>query len=282
MRLVFEAQENAEPKLLDELFRKEIADTALAFEDLLAPPPDLDVAVAQEAVARAVGRLRTLLIELNSYLSGGMPWVFPAGDPRLSGRGLAAYRYPKLAAVDITAEPDGVRIAFQAGDLGAVTSSGFYVPTRVRGDFEITARYRLLDWHPGSETACFGLFTQDEPSLLRYYTQLRGVGPKYRDRMANFNNTHMTDPVPGAPDEGGFRLQRRGDHVTAWHRTDDAWERLGEHRGDPVHDMIVGCKIWSSGEAGALSATLCDLTIEGEIPEDQIPEVPTRPDPRTA
>ena len=279
LQVRFDEQENASPELLDKLFREEFEKTELPLAEVLAADEDLDLEAARRAVGQAIGRLRILLIELNSYLSGHLPWVFPA-QPVLADRGLAAYRYPKLAGVDVTAEGDHVRIAFAAGELGKVTSSGFYVPTRIRGDFTVTARYRLLRWEPGEETACFGLFTQDEPSQLRYYSQLRGVGAKYRDLMANFNNAVMTEPVLGAPDEGGFRLQREGRTVRAWHRADDDWRLLGEHHGDPTHDMIIGCKIWSSGTAGALEAALYDLVVDAEIPDDQLPAVPTRPDPR--
>jgi hypothetical protein len=79
----------------------------------LRPDPaaaEADVEAAQAAVRCAVGRLRTLLIELNSYLSGGLPWALgDAADARLVQRGLAIYRFPAAAAVDVTGGTDCVR-----------------------------------------------------------------------------------------------------------------------------------------------------------------------------
>jgi hypothetical protein len=284
-RFHFEAQQNAEPALLARLFDEELGKAGITASDVLAPRADLAAAELERVASglrQAVARLGVLLIELNSYLSGGLTWVFPDTPARLRERGLAAYRYPARAPVDIAPEGDHMRLTFHASDLGKVTSSGFYVPTLVRGDFAVTLRYRLGEWRPGAHTVCLALFAQDELSQLRYYAQRRAAGTHPHEVMANFNNQVLTTPLPAHGTEGVFKLERRGDLVISSHRAGDAWTVLGEHRGDPARDVVFGSKIWSSGEAGMLEARLFDLRIEGELPAQQIPPVPIRPDPRGA
>ena len=67
----------------------------------------------------------------------------------LRERGLSIYRYPARAAVDVRPADDAIRITFHPGPLGAITSSGFYVPTLLRGDFSATIHYRIRRWRPG-------------------------------------------------------------------------------------------------------------------------------------
>ena len=282
-RFLFEAQQNGEPALLAQLFDEELGKAGVSASQVLAPRADLDAAELQRlevGLRQAVARLGVLLIELNSYLSGGLPWVFPNTPARLRERGLAAYRYPARAPVDIAPERDHMRITFHASDLGKVTSSGFYVPTLVRGDFAVTLRYQIGEWRPGVQTVCLALFAQDELSQLRYYAQRRAAGTQQHEVMANFNNQVLTKPLHARGTRGVFKLERRGDLVISSHFEADAWTVLGEHRGDPVRDMVFGSKIWSSGEAGTMEARLFDLKIEGDLPVEQIPPVPVRPDPR--
>jgi hypothetical protein len=244
---------------------------------------DAQTARLEHVFADVASRLRTLLIEANSYLSGGLPWPFPDGDAMLRARGLAVYRFPAKGPVDVEPAGEGMRIAFAPGPLGEVTSSGFYVPTKVRGDFEVTLRYELARWAPGPVAACLALFAQDEPSLQRYYAQIRSAHGQQRHAMANLCE-RLSDTVPARGARGAFRLLRRGQAVSAWHRDADApdWTGLGERADLPAHDMVIGSKIWSSERSDGLEALLTGLRIDGEIPADNLAAVPVRADPRRA
>lgn len=283
LQVRFEPQEGGSPELIEGAFRDELQKAGVEFATVASPAGLDDDATrrAAQALRAAIGRVRILMIEFNSYISGGLDWVFPDSPERLSERGLAKYRFPARAPVDIVAENDHVRITMHGGDLGKVTSSGFYVPTRVRGDYVATLRYELGDWQPGEDTVSVALFAQDEPSQLRYYSQRRTSGTKPHEVLANFNNVHLTTPIPLTEMAGSFRIARQGDLVTLSHREAGRWTITGEHRGDPTHDMLFGSKIWSSGQAGPFEARLYDLTVEGELPEDQLAPLPIRPDPRT-
>lgn len=279
--LTFRPQEGADAALMLETFRAELQQAGTAWDEVADGRVEDDAATAraEDSIRTAVARMRVLLIEFNSYLSGGLTWPFGSAPTILRERGLAKYRFPARARVDVIAEADHARITVHRGDLGEVTSSGFYVPTLVRGDFVATLRYRLLDWQPGEASVCLALFAQDLPSRLRYYAQRRASLGTPHELLANFSNEVFGSPVPVAGSEGAFRLERRGDLVRSLHRDDAAWTVLGEHRGDTEEDVTFGSKIWSSGRAGPFDAKLFDLSIEGEFPAEQIPPVPVRPDP---
>jgi hypothetical protein len=282
-RVVFAGQEDATPEQLGGAFTDELAKAgAPAPITLDADATEGEIERLERALRTAVARMRVLLIEHNSYLSGGLRWPFPEGAPFLRERGLAIYRFPKRGPVDVVSEDDHVRITVHAGDLGDEVSSGFYVPTLVRGDFRATVRYRLTTWEPGLRSACFALFAQDHASQLRYYAQRRSAADTPHDLFANFNNVVLTDPVAtGARRDGTFVVERENDLVRCAHLVDGDETVLGEHRGDPVRDMILGAKIWSGGVSGEMEALLFDLTLTGEIPvDDQLPPPDVRPDPR--
>ncbi|MEM7203381.1 MAG: hypothetical protein AAF628_24170 [Planctomycetota bacterium] len=285
MDFAFAGQERATGAQIHEAFVQELAQLGVRAERGLWVDPDwsdAEVETTCDALRRGAARLRVLLVEHNSYLTGGRPWVFTTGGGRLRERGLAVYRFPRDGGVDVTMEPGLVRIAVAPGDLGEVTSSGFYVPTRVRGDVEVEARYRLPQWRPGAAAASFALFAQDEPSTLRYYAQRRSAGSGAAEVIGNFHNRSFTDSVAVTANHGAFRLRRKAGSFSVWHRDGDApWVALGSHEGDAAADLIIGAKIWSSGITGGLEAELSELQIEGEVPADQIPPVPVRPDPRT-
>lgn len=282
LQLRFEPQEGASGELIESAFLEEMGKTGVAFASIVEPAKldEQAVVAAEQALRTAIGRIRILMIEFNSYISGGLDWVFPNSPDALSERGLAKYRFPARGEVDIVAESDHVCITMHGGDLGNVTSSGFYVPTRVRGDYEATIRYELGDWQPGGDSVSVALFAQDEPSQLRYYAQRRTAGQQPHEVLANFNNDVLTDAVAVSAREGSFRVARRGDLVTCSHCEGGVWTLLGEHRGDAVNDMIFGSKIWSSGRAGPFVARLYELTVVGELPPEQIAPLPIRPDPR--
>lgn len=286
--LRFDGQENAEAPLIAHHFGLELealgvrANAEPAFAAGSSPDEDARV---DTALAGAVARIRTLLIEHNSYLSGGIAFVFPDNDPRLADRGIARYRHPKLAEVDIDPVPGepAMRIAFAAGPLGPITSSGFYLPTRLRGDFSIEVRYDVRSWEPGPDSACLGLFVQNEPSTARYYAQLMSTADRVGEISAaaglegELTGRH---PVPGA--SGALKLTRVGDRLTTWHRDakDSEWTELGTKTPCSTDDVITGAKIWSKVRCGGLVVDLSEMKVEATIPDDQIPRLDPRPDPR--
>ena len=291
LELAFVDQETAPASLILHHFGLELATAGVTSDELLrddGPRDEAKLALQLAAVELAVRRIRVLLIEHNSYLSGGLPWVFPGGDAVLRARGLSVYRFPKLAAVAVTARGAAMRIAFAPGDLGAITSSGFYVPTRLAGDFEATVRYELPVWRPGPHTASVALFAQDEPSLHRYYSQ-RNSDPATPDAprvLANLEGRLWAGTqVRGSA--GWFRLSRVASRVSAWHREAgaSAFSLLGgvdSAAGNLAPDVYLGIKIWSPGSSDGLVADLHELTILGRTATEQPPLPVVRPDPNTS
>ncbi len=285
--LSFADQEGAEGALILHHFGLELAAAGCASKGPLLLPASLrraGVAPVLGMFAHAVARVRTLLIEYNSYLSGGLPFVFPGGDPVLRARGVARYRYPKLAEVDVDARGDAIRIAFAASELGAVTSSGFYVPTRLSGDVDVAVRYVVQQFSSGPDATCLGLFLQNEASTARYYAQLMSTSDAPTARSVALGHAGAVigrGAVPGVT--GWLRLRRAGGRVTAWHRdvAEAAWRELGSvaATGD---DLIVGAKIWSKVRTEGLVAELSDLSIDAVVAADQAPLLASRPDPRCA
>lgn len=231
------------------------------------------------ALAATVGRMRTLLIENNSYISGGLPFVFPTPDATLRQRGLGIYRFPKRAPVDVTVAGDRVRIAFAKGSLGEIVSSGFFVPTRLTGDFEVEAEYDLPAWSSGPDSACFGLFFQNDLSTGRYYAQRTIAGSD--DRVLGSFDGALTPAASVLARAGAFRLARVGRRVTAWHRQPGGpWRELGATDTATPDDGIVGAKIWSKVECDGLVAEVSALRLRATLAASQNPPLPIRPDPR--
>lgn len=284
--LSFVGQEDAPPELIEHHFRRELADAGVWMEGPLLWPGGLgrDAAARQRcaaAFAHALLRLRVLFVEYNSYLSGGLPWPFPGGDERLRARGLTFYRYPRRAPVDVGPFGASMRIAFSAGELGAVTSSGFFVPTRLVGDVVLTIRYVLRRWHSGPDSACLGLFLQNEPSTARYYAQLTSTAaaPEACVAVAGLQGQVVGRRTAGA--EGWLRLERRHGEVIACHRTLDEPGFVELGRCAASSDVLIaGCKIWSKVRTMGLVADLFELEIDAALAEDQPELLPARPDPR--
>jgi hypothetical protein len=286
--LRFDGQENAEAPLIAHHFQLELQAhgvTADAEPAFAAGMTEAERRRIGAALAGAVARIRTLLIEHNSYLSGGVPFVFPDNDARLADRGIARYRHPKLAEVDI--EPvegaPAMRIAFAAGPLGPITSSGFYLPTRLRGDFAIEVRYDVRTWEPGPDSACLGLFVQNEPSTARYYAQLMSTADRVGEVSAAAGLEGELTGRHAVPGKSGFlKLTRTGDSLTTWHRdaADTEWTALGTKCPCSTDDVITGAKIWSKVRCGGLVVDLSSMTVDATIPDDQIPRLEPRPDPR--
>ncbi|HEU4420715.1 MAG TPA: hypothetical protein VFT55_17380, partial [Planctomycetota bacterium] len=147
-RLQFVGQEGADGSLIEHHFGLELAAVGWQLRGPLLFGSRLrsgDHTAMLAAFDRALARIRVKLVEYNSYLSGGIPYAWPGGDATLRARGVALYRYPRLAAVAVAPVPGGpgMRIDFAPGPLGDVTSSGFFLPTMFAGDVDVTARYVL-------------------------------------------------------------------------------------------------------------------------------------------
>ncbi len=285
--IAFEGQEDASPELMRRAFLDELRHAGvLATETLtLTLHPEMDAAAAafaEEALRHGARRLRTLLVEHNSYLSGGLRYPFPPSAAGVAERGLAIYRFPKTGNVDVTAEGDRIRIAFKPGDVGPITSSGFYLPTLISGDFTVDADYELRGWHPDAvEPGCFALFAQNEDSSHRYYAQRMssGDGP-HRLVASHVDQLSPERAVDG--DRGSFRVTRAGDVMTCFHRQPGAdWIALGTAPAPPESEMILGAKIWAKLRCGGLCVDIYNLRIDGRLADRQIPPVPVVQDPRS-
>jgi hypothetical protein len=235
-----------------------------------------------KALRTALARIRTLLIEYNSYLSGGLPFVWAGGAEMLRARGAARYRYPRLGEVDVDAVGAAIRIAFLPHELGPVTSSGFYLPTRLVGDVDVAVRFELRRFDSGPDATCLGLFLQNEASSARYYAQVMCTADAPVARSAALGHAGaVIGRTPFAGDHGWLRLRRAGGLVEAWFRVaaEAPWHRLGSVPavGDA---LIVGAKIWSKVRTEGLVADLFDLTVEAELAADQPPLLVERADPR--
>ena len=286
-RLGFRGQEDAPAAAIAERFAVELAESGCRMHGPLLVGASLrrEAAMQQfveQSFARAFVRIRALLVEFNSHLSGGLPWPFSTGRPVFRERGLTFYRYPRRAEVDVDANGAAMRIAFGKSQLGPVTSSGFFVPTRIVGDATLTIRYVLQKWNAGPDSACLGLFFQNEASTARYYAQVISTAdkPNARNVAAGLaGNVVGRRAIEG--DEGWLRLARVGAVLVAsWRGSKDAaWTELG--RCDATSDaLIAGCKIWSKVETEGLVADLFELEIDGEVAKEQPDLLAPRVDPR--
>jgi hypothetical protein len=287
--LRFVGQEDADGALIGTHFAGELAALGVRIAGpLLLPAGALaDVAPLRTAFDRGLLRIRVLLVEYNSHLSGELPFAFPGGDPTLRARGAGVYRYPRRGKVRVAVAPagTGIRIDFAPAALGPVTSSGFFVPTALRGDVDVTARYVLRRWESGPDSACLGLFLQNAASTARYYAQVMSTADAPQARFVAAGLAGVVSPRRSAPaDEGWLRIQRQGGAVRAFHRTtpDGPWTLLGEHVGATTDDLIVGAKIWSKDRTDGLVADVFDLAITGAVSPAQEPLLGPRPDPNDA
>lgn len=284
-RLHFADQDSAQGELIDHHFGLELAAAGCrAAGPLLLPPSPSAATLAKitAAFVHAVARVRTLLIEYNSYLSGGIPFVFPSAHELLRARGVMRYRYPRLAEVDVDARGEAIRIAFAAGDLGAVTSSGFYVPTRLCGDVDVQVRYVAERFASGPDATCLGLFLQNEASTARYYAQLMSTcdAPTSRSvALGHEGSVYGRTAVLGHT--GWLRLCRRDGRMFAFHRevNEATWRELGSVPAT-ADDLVVGAKIWSKQGTSGLVAELFELRVDAQLAAVQPELLGPRPDPR--
>jgi hypothetical protein len=193
------------------------------------------------------------------------------------------YRYPRLGAVEVTPVDAAMRIAFAPGELGAVTSSGFYAPTRLCGDVDIRVRYVVRQWAPGPDSACLGLFLQNEASTARYYSQLMSTADAPDRLTVAAGLAGALSARRDAGREGWLRLARTGRTIAAAHRPHAAapWVELARAQGTG-DDLVAGAKIWSKVRCDGLVVDLYDLQIDGTLAAEQPPLLGPRPDPRRA
>ncbi len=283
-RLHFDGQEGAEASLFDQYFAIELAKFDIVLGPQLAVHLGLHLQAVDRGLEAAVARMRTPLIDFSSYPCGDIPFVFPGCEEALRERGLCLYRYPKMGAVDIDPIGDCMRIDFAPSDsLGEVTSSGFYVPTLITGDFDVTVDYSVTRWAPGPDSACLALFAQNEESTARYYAQRMSIGATPDDHEV----LACLDTVLGArtsvePRTGSFRLTRKGSALTAWHRLHEGedWLALMTKDDATTDDVLFGVKIWSKEACGGLTAEISNLAIGGVMAPKLLDRLGHRDDPR--
>ncbi len=285
MRFEFDGQENAEAPLMAHHFGIELDRIgATPGSGWVLPQIGMDIDSACDRIDRAVARMRCLLIEHNSYLCGEVPFVFPGADPAVADRGIAWYRFPKLGPVDLSVDGDGLRICFVGGELGEVTSSGFYLPTLFTGDFVVQCSYEVHTWEPGPDSACFALFAQNLASSARYYAQRMSDGSAPDDhRVLGSLATKLSKARPATERIGEFRIVREGTRLTAWHRTasdEGVWQPLATDEAATQDDVVFGAKTWSKVESGTIDVTVRNLAIDAKLADEQIPRLEHRDDPR--
>lgn len=280
----FDGQENASPELMLGAFLDELREAGVACAGQLALHPamsEVDADQAVDTIRHCVRRIRTLLVEHNSWLSGGLRYPFPESLPGVAQRGLAIYRFPKTGNVDVSAIDDRIRIEFASGELGPVMSSGFYLPTLFDGDFTVEADYQLHGWRPDTvEPACFALFAQNEDSSRRYYAQRMSAGDEPHRLVASMSDV-LSESIGVKGDQGSFRITRRGDEMTCYHAQDGVWTDLGSASAPPEREMLLGAKIWTKIRCQGLTADIYNLRIEGRMADRQVSPVPVAKDPRS-
>lgn len=266
LRAVFDGQENAAGAQIAAAFFEEMRDVGVDAEPALNCDATMD-AMRVETICRAIrqacGRLRSLLVSHNSYVQSGFPCVFRAAGTTLQEGGLSVTRFPADASCRVGFTQGCVTIDFEPGDLGDITSSGFYCPTPVHGDYRVDACYRVREWLPGAETACFGLFTMHEDQQQRYYVQRMSAGASSPTVIAHLAGL-PGPPMPSDALEGQWRIERRQRVVSAWHRTRGPWTLLGEHTEAEAAAVVVGAKIWGGSVCRGLRGDVLDLEVEGE------------------
>jgi hypothetical protein len=233
----------------------------------------------------ALRRTRARMVDLDSWVSGGLGCPFATAPPRLRERGLALYRVPAGGAAKLRVGARDVRVRCLAADHGEVISAGFWLPTGIRGDFALDLRYELREWSPGPREACLALSATRADGASCHYAQQ--VTARARDSFVMAVLDQRPSPPAGrlSSRSGWLRLARSGASVRAAHAetrwfSRRRWVDLAVHREEEVLDLLVGAKLWTHGPTGSLEVAFTDLRIEATIPDDHAPVLPPRPDPR--
>lgn len=286
----FEDQGGADSATIARVFRDELRAAGLEEGEVRLPAEGDEAARArvEDALAIALHRTRKLLIEFGSWISGGLPLPF-AGVPRgLRESGLACFRYPSRAATEVLVDERGVVIRFAPGDLGnvtssvwKVTSSGWYVPALLEGDYTAQLDYELLRWRPSERDACcFAMTAVDLGMAHRHHAQRMSTGEAQHSVLSEHADV-ISPMLPVTGTHGTLEVARRGDRIACRHRGPDGWLELGEGPAPPEREMVLGAKVWGKHACDGLEVVTRDLRVEGLLTVRALPPVPVRPDPRT-
>jgi len=278
---LFQAQFGAEGAWLAQILFEELR--ARGWADARGWPCRSDVLAEQiEGLCSALRRTRARLVDSNSWVSGGLAWPWPIADEVLRTRGLATYRAPARAPVELELTGAGARITLPECDCGEVVSGGFWVPTALAGDFELALDYRIAEWHAGEREACLGLLAVATDGTFRAYAQRVAAAGQPVRVVADLDGRPGPVAVHGVGDTGTLRILREREELSFWHRSGAQWRWLGRLREPQGRPLITGFKIWASGHSGPLRAELGRFSIEGCPAAKQDAPPAARPDPRHA
>lgn len=283
-RYVFADKAGAAGGLIGQAFRDELAADGVHVGETLRPGRDLSTAQVERgvgAIRRAFQRLQALLVQHNTFYRGGLAFPFPASTPGFGDKGIVAVRFPLAAQADVVIEESGVAIRFAPGELGAVTSCGFYVPVWVEGDFSATIEFEYRRWRPSPRDAsCFALLSSDEEVPERFHAQRMSTGDGPHYGLAEIRG--VVSPMQELQhDRGGLRIVREGATVRCLHRGGDGpWVELGSGRGPVSPVQLLGAKIWGKVDCDGLEVALTRFDLEGKVSSREIAPLPDRLDPR--
>lgn len=272
LRLQFKDQAGLSGDQLKSVFCEEMRNAGVIADQHLSSVStgeEADLALAEKAIRHALSATRKRLVDRDAFISGGLAYPFDPPADLFRERGIALYRYPIPADVTLAVSKGRVNIRFAAHDLGEITSSGFWVPTWLAGDFDIRMRYMIRSWKPGAKPACFGLWVSNRTTGFTCYAQ-RTTEDGCTTRLgAVMGNQPLRHAAVADRDKGELRIMRERTRITALHRTRGKWLFLADiNQGEP-EDMITGAKIWAHGECGPLEAEVSKLEIEAALSSNQ-------------
>lgn len=272
LRLIFEEQAGQSGERLHALFNEEMTNAGI---DMGAEIIDRLMSGEQDpqqfknAFREALGMLRKRLVDLNSFTSGHVAYPFDPPAYLFGKRGIALYRYPIPADVELAAGSGRVSIRFAPGDLGEITSSGFWVPTWLAGDFDIRMRYSIKAWETGDKPACFGMWIANKTTGFTCYAQRTTEPPEPTKVGALMGDLPLHHAAVVDQDEGELRIKRESERVTALYRNHGDWLFMADIDQEMREDMIFGAKIWSHGECGPLEAEISDIIVSAALSPHQ-------------
>ena len=278
----FAAQFGAQPEWLLQTLREELQARGVGADAawISRPLDDVELSNLLDVVRLALRRTRARLVDTDSWVSGGVAWMFPVNDSVVLERGLALYRAPARGAATVSTVNGRVIIAFPAGDCGEIVSAGIWVPTLLAGDFDIAVTYRLPDWTAGEREACLGLFAVTPDGTFRMYAQRVTRADEPHRVVADIQGACGPASAHCTRSSGTLRISRERGLLNAWHCEHENWSWLGRIRERTPLPILVGIKIWALGRCGPLRAELVQFTLACTAAPEQSPPPPVRPDPR--
>lgn len=265
------------------IFLEEMAKLGVLAGQRLYPSPvmtEQELHRACEAIRLSLSLTRKRMVESGSFFSGSLAFPFDRNPSLVKERGLALYRFPVAAAVDLCVKENGIKIRFEAGDLGEITSSGFWIPTWLVHDFSIRMRYAVHAWKPGDQPACFGMWIANRTTSFTCYAQRTTENPAPTRLGAVMGDRPLHHAAEAGMEAGEFRITREGKRIVTWHRAEGSWLTLAEIDQDDPEDMITGAKIWAHGKSGPLEVEVVEITIEATPSGNQDDPPPFQKDPR--